>query len=139
VTTDEPVTRASLSGCEPIIAPLPLTELPDRVWTDAEWQRVRLGHRSRAVVDKWDVFVEGNRLYAQRSWAGRGIYEAEFGPADGGGWRIVEALVESDPDAHRRTTEARDCAMLQIIVSSVVLGVRDPGLWARWREAVALH
>ena len=139
MTADEPVTRASLPRSEPIIAPLPLTELPERVWTDAEWERIRFGHRSKASADKWDVFVEGTRLYAQRSWAGRGIYEAEFGRAPEGGWRITEALVEADEDAHRRTTEARDCAMLQIIVSGVVLGVRDPGLWARWREAVATH
>ncbi|MFC1419116.1 hypothetical protein [Streptacidiphilus cavernicola] len=139
MTADEAVTRASLSRCEPIAAPLPLTALPERVWTDAEWERIRQGHRSAAAADKWDVFVEGTRLYAQRSWAGRGVYEAEFGRAPGGGWRITEAVVESDQEAHDRTTEARDCAMLQIIVSGVVLGVRDPGLWARWREAVPVY
>jgi hypothetical protein len=108
--------------------------LPERVWTEEEWQRIREGHLAGGAADKWNVFVEGDRLYAHRSWSGRGIYEAGFEPAPGGGWRITDALVESDPELHPLGAEARDSTMLQIIVSSVVLGIRDPGLWARWRD-----
>ena len=135
MTTDEPVKRTSLRRWEPIAAPIPLTVLPERTWTEEEWQRIRLGHRSHGMDDKWNVFVEDHRLYAQRSRTGRGIYEVEFGPASEGGWRITEALVESDSEFHPHASDERDSTMLQIIVSGIVLGIRDPGLWARWREA----
>lgn len=137
MSSNETVTRASLRACEPITAAAPLAVLPDRVWTDEEWQRIRRGHLAGGAADKWSVFVEGDRLFAHRGWSGRGVYEAGFAPAPGGGWRITDAVVESDPELHPFSTVVRDVTMLQIIVSGVVLGIRDPGLWARWRDSAA--
>lgn len=80
--TDEPVTRASLSRrLQPIVVPRPLSLLPDRIWSDEEWERIRLGYRARDMDEKWNVFAEGNVVHLHRSWTGHGVVEATFTPS----------------------------------------------------------
>ncbi|MFG2193565.1 hypothetical protein [Streptomyces sp. NPDC048639] len=141
-----------------------LSLLPARVWSAAEWDRIRLGYRARGMDERWNVFAEGDRLFLHRSWTGHRIYEAVFAPApdtgtDGpegsggaggpggpggpgtsggsanGGARIITgALVEGDPRRHRRTSDAYDAVMLEVLVSWVLLGERSDAGWQRLNE-----
>ena len=115
------VTRASLRRVQPILVPVPMALLPDRVWSGAEWQRIKLGYEAQDMDEKWNVFVEGSVTYLHRSWTGHGIFEASFSPTDNG-WIISSALVESDPARYRRSSDEYDRAMLEAVLSSVVLG-----------------
>ncbi len=104
-----------------IVAPTELTDPPARVWTDEQWERIQLGYRPYDMDEKWKVFAEGRIVYIHRSWKGRGIYEATFAQAEGG-WRIASAIVESDGSCYRRRSDEYDRVMLELVLSSIVLG-----------------
>jgi hypothetical protein len=118
-----------------MVAPIPMAELPARVWRDDEWARIKLGYTAKGMDEKWNVFVEGQTAFLHRSWTGHGIYEASFTAVAGGGWRICAAAVESAPDRHRRRSDRRDRVMLELVLSAIVLGEPATGLRA---ELVAL-
>ena len=79
---------------------------------------IEAGHVSTDMDDKWNAFVEGTRLFLHRSWTGRGIYEASFAEADGG-WRIAEAVVESDPASNNRHGDDAESLCLELTIESV--------------------
>ncbi|WP_238007043.1 hypothetical protein KZZ52_43905 [Dactylosporangium sp. AC04546] len=117
-----PVTRSSLPRVFPIAAPLSMPELPARIFTDEEWQQIRLGYQAQDMDERWDVFTEDQVVFLHRSWTGYGIYEASLTPADGGGWRIGTAVVESDPDRYRRSSHDYDRVLLELLLVTIVLG-----------------
>ncbi|MFD0260153.1 hypothetical protein ACFRKE_01020 [Kitasatospora indigofera] len=96
--------------------------LPHRIWSDEDWGRIQLGYCSRDMDEKWDVFAEGDVVFLHRSWTGHGIFEATFAPADGGGWQIAEAVVERDPERYGSADDEYDRLMLELVLSSIVLG-----------------
>ncbi|MFD0119625.1 hypothetical protein ACFVZL_40290 [Streptomyces sp. NPDC058320] len=122
MTADAPLTRESFRRLQPINTPRPVSQLPDRVWTDEDWDRIQRGYRARDMDEKWNVFAEGNVLFMHRSWTGRGIYEASFAPATGGGMRIASAVMESDGERYRSTGDEYDRLMMELIISAIVLG-----------------
>jgi hypothetical protein len=123
MSAPERLTRSSFSpGLLPMVAPHALTVLPGRVWSDAEWDRIQLGYRSRDMDEKWDVFVEGDVVFLHRSWTGYGILEATFAPVEGGGWRIARAVVERDPERYRGADEEFDSVLLELVLSGLVPG-----------------
>lgn len=134
MTHSSRVTRASLHRASPVVTPIPMPLLPTRVWSDDEWDRIKLGYAAWDMDEKWNVFVEDEIAFVHRSWTGNGIFEASFSPADHG-WRISAAVVESEPDRYRRNSEQYDQVLLELIVSAIVLGEPAAGLRA---ELVAL-
>lgn len=142
-------TRASFLRLTPVLAPAPLTLLPDRLWTDAEWDRIQLGVRGRSMDEKWHVFTEGPTAFLHRSWTGNGMYEVTFAPvgseggsgsgdSSGSGWRIVAAQVETDPERYRSRGEEFEALMIELVLGSVVLGEPSPKLWARYKKLLPL-
>ncbi|WP_433180673.1 hypothetical protein [Actinoallomurus sp. CA-150999] len=132
----EPVTRSTLGRVFPIVAPRPLSAVPDRIWMDEEWERICIGYRARDMDEKWDIFAEGDRLFMHRSWTGYGIYEVSFVGAEGG-VRISAGVVESDRDRYRSRSDEFDGVMLELLIRSVLLGeaateLREK-LWGRSR------
>ncbi|MFD6494908.1 hypothetical protein [Streptomyces sp. NPDC060188] len=107
---------------QPIQAPQPRPELPQRIWSDDEWKRIQLGYASRDMDEKGDVFTEGEVVFLHRSWTGNGTFAATFAPVESGGWRIDSAVVERDTERYRGTDDAYDCAMLELGISAIVLG-----------------
>ncbi|MGS2619315.1 hypothetical protein ACVCAH_33050 [Micromonospora sp. LZ34] len=130
-----PVTRSSLPHVLPIVAPMPMAELPTRTWSDEQWERITLGYEARDMDEKWNVFVEDQVTFLHRSWTGNGIFEASFSSVGGGGWRISAATVESDPSRYRRSSERYDRVMVELVLSAIVLG--EPAVDLR-AELVAL-
>ncbi|MGW6023386.1 hypothetical protein [Streptomyces sp. NPDC055099] len=121
MTADAPLTRESFRRLNPINTPRPVTQLPERVWTDEEWDRIRRGYRAQDMDQKWNVFVEDNVLFMHRSWTGHGVYEATFAPTTGGR-RIASAVVEADRERYRSVGDEYDRLMLELIISAIVLG-----------------
>ncbi|MEV6756897.1 hypothetical protein [Streptomyces sp. NPDC051214] len=121
MTADAPLTRESFRRVHPISMPRPVTQLPDRVWTDEEWDRIRRGYRAQDMDQKWNIFAEDNVLFMHRSWTGHRVYEATFAPTTGGR-RIASAVVEADRERYRSKSDAYDCLMLELIISAIILG-----------------
>lgn len=137
MTADAPLTRESFRRLHPITMPRPMTRLPERVWTEEEWERIRRGYRARDMDEKWNVFVKGDVLFLHRSWTGYGVYEATFAPAGGSGRRIVSAVVEGDGERYRDMGDEYDCLMLELIISMIVLGEDATELRAGLAELTA--
>ncbi|MFE1264933.1 hypothetical protein ACFW5X_31005 [Streptomyces albogriseolus] len=111
-----------------------MPQVPLRVWSNENWERIRRGYASRGMDEKWNVFTEGEVVFLHRSWTGRGIYAATFAPVDDGGRRIVRAVVERDPKRYRGTDDDYDCVMLELVISAIVLGEPAADLRARLVE-----
>ncbi|MEU8138515.1 hypothetical protein [Streptodolium elevatio] len=118
----EPVSRSSLKRLEPIAAPSPMPVLPSRTWSDQDWERIQLGYRAQSMDEKWNVFAEDELVYLHRSWTGFGVFEATFAPVEGRGRRIVSAVVERDQDRYASTDDERDLVVLELVLSTIVLG-----------------
>jgi len=113
------------------LRPRPLPILPHRIWAEGDWERLQAGYRARDMDEKWNVFAEEDVVFLHRSWTGFGVYEATFSPADGGGRRITQAVVEGDAERYRTADDEFDCVMLEIVLSAIVLG--EPAQQARER------
>ncbi|AWW42947.1 hypothetical protein DN051_38990 [Streptomyces cadmiisoli] len=96
--------------------------VPDRVWTDEDWDRIQRGYAARDMDEKWNIFVEADAVFMHRSWTGYGVYEASFAPVAGDGRRIVSAVVEGDGERYRSMGDEYDRLMIELIISAVVLG-----------------
>ncbi|MFC4562106.1 hypothetical protein ACFO4E_09585 [Nocardiopsis mangrovi] len=125
-----PFTRASFPVLVPIADRRPF-DPPTRVWTPDEWSRIRTGLRAEAMEERWDAFVEGDRMFVQRSWTGRGYYEAEFAPC-GGGHRMVRAWAEAGGADIDTRHGALHAAHLEVLVAALLLRDPDPAPWNRF-------
>ena len=50
----------------------------DRSFSDGQMAVLRCGHIPQEMEDKWFWFMEGQTLYAHRSWTGHCIYRISF-------------------------------------------------------------
>ena len=114
---------------------------PTRVWSEEEMSSMKLGYFARDMNEKWIIFMEGNRLFAHRSWSMIRIYEANFisvesdyFPVEVGdyfpvevGYRIDTAIVND----HRYQWPAKDdeweSAYLELLIAGHLLGERVHG------------
>jgi len=122
-----PVTRASFKhALLPIADPRELPA-PQRLWTDSEWERIKLGLQEKDMDDKWVALVEGDQLSIHRAGGGQCVYDAVFTPCEGG-YRITTA----------RTGRGRDdrselhSAFLELLITGHILHSSDNDLWARF-------
>jgi hypothetical protein len=111
-----------------------MPELPQRIWSDEDWERIQRGYASRDMDEKWNVVTESEVVFLHRSWTGYGVFAATFAPADGGGWRIVSAVVERDGKRYGGTDDAYDCVMLELVITAIVLGEPAPELRSKLVE-----
>jgi hypothetical protein len=114
------VTRSELPRLTPIRQPRLLAEVPQRVWTGEEWERIQLGFRAREVEDRWQIFAEGDRLLLHQSWLGDGRYEATFAEVEGG-YRITQVVVEGAEPSHPGGSDRRACTLLELVISRLLL------------------
>ncbi|MFE5969114.1 hypothetical protein [Streptomyces sp. NPDC056463] len=111
-----------------------MPELPQRVWSDEDWERIQCGYGAQDMDEKWDVFAEGEVVFFHRSWTGYGVFAATFAPVEGGGWGIASAVVERDGERYGGTDDAYDCLMLELVITAIVLGEPAPELRLRLVE-----
>ncbi len=49
-----------------------------RVFSEQEFERIKLGMSPRSMDDKWFVYFEGGHLYCHRSWTGICIFDVQI-------------------------------------------------------------
>lgn len=64
---------------------------------------LRHGHLPQEMEDKWFWYMEGDLLYAHRSWTGFCIYIADFSEKG-----KIKVIVNRDPDQYKRTDVNED-------------------------------
>ena len=83
----------------------------ERSFTPGQMKALRRGNIPRAMEDKWFWYMEGDTLYAHRSWTGYCIYRIDFSPDD-----HHRVTVNRDPAEYKCTSidEDRDklCKLL---------------------------
>ena len=94
---------------------------PARVWIEEEMGQVRLGYIPSIMDEKWFLFMEGNRLFAHRSWTGLGVYEATFAPVDGG-YVIESAVVTGNRSEYERSSDQDESQILEVLIAGHLLG-----------------
>ena len=104
---------------EPLTIPQPIPP-PSRVWNDDEMDAIRRGYVPHIMEEKWFIFMEGNRLFAHRSWTGLGVYEATFAPTEGG-YVIESAVVTGDETEYRRSSDEVESLTLEVLIASYLL------------------
>nr|BFD91021.1 hypothetical protein KitaXyl93_23810 [Kitasatospora sp. Xyl93] len=112
---------------EPHLLPMSLPRpcpVPDRIWSDHDWERIRRGLRPRAVEERWVSVTSEGTLHLYRGVGGREVYRVRVAPVPGGGWRPVSALVEADPAYHRAWD---DPDALPLVLSLAIVGYDPPG------------
>jgi hypothetical protein len=125
------LSRSSFRRIQPISQPRAVCLVPERIWSEDDWNRLQAGYRARDMDEKWNVFAEDDVVFLHRSWTGHGIYEATFSPVPQGGRRIERAVVEGDRERYRSADDEYDCVMLELVLSAIVLG--EPAQQARER------
>ena len=103
----------------PLTVPQPIPA-PARVWTNDEMVSIRRGYVPSIMDEKWFIFMEGNCLFAHRSWTGVGIYEATFASTEGG-YVIESAVVTGDETKYRRSSDEEESQTLEVLIASYLL------------------
>lgn len=75
--------------------------------TPRQMQILRHGHIPEGMEDKWFRFMEGDTLYAHRSWTGHCIYELTFLPDS-----QIAVTVNRDPEQYTETSSQADADSL---------------------------
>ncbi|WP_343713355.1 hypothetical protein [Inquilinus sp.] len=70
------------------------------VFSDAEGEKLQLGHIPEDMDDKWFVFFEDGWLYFHRSWTGACIFGLRFDGSPGG-VRVVESWASRDEEHYK--------------------------------------
>jgi len=90
----EPATRTSWQNT-PIPDANKTVLLYERVFTQKEFDRVKLGEIPVAMEDHWFAYFENNCLYWFRSWTGKGVFELYLEPQTKGA-KVIKAIGNND-------------------------------------------
>ena len=97
-----------------------ITEMPEEHeifilhwhFNDLQMETLRRGHIPEEMEDKWFWYMEGDTLYAHRSWTGFCIYRIDFKPDDR---HIV--TVSRDKEQHSWTSVEEDARLVGDLLS----------------------
>ncbi|MFF2955485.1 ADP-ribosylglycohydrolase family protein [Kitasatospora sp. NPDC057965] len=81
---------------KPVRLPRPCP-VPDVIWSEQQWQRIRYGLRAKEMEQKWESCTAEGVLHLHRSWTGYEAWAVRVAPVPGGGWRPVSAVEETHP------------------------------------------
>lgn len=85
----------------------------NRAFTEEEMCALRRGNVPQAMEDKWFWFMEGQTLWAHRSWTGHCIYRIDFNEDN-----AHEVTVNRDPEQYRCTDIGEDIENLNMLLDS---------------------
>lgn len=85
-----------------------------------EVEAMRYGLVPEQMEDKWFVYWQEDALHFFRSWTGICVYIVRFVP-EGASYRMVEAIVNRDPDQYKETDDKRDAKMISFLIGVLLL------------------
>jgi len=83
-----------------------------RAFTAEQMKVLRRGHVPEAMEDKWFWYMQGNKLYAHRSWTGICIYIVEFCPGN-----VLRVRVNRNPKQYYCTSDEEDLQTVNKLLS----------------------
>lgn len=92
----------------------------DRSFTADEMDLIRQGVVPEEMEDKWFVYWEDDTLFFHRSWTGICVYIVRFA-RECDTWRMVEAVVNRDPEQRREGRDEDDGQMISFLVDVLLL------------------
>lgn len=104
---------------------LPLPAQRERInlallYSDAESEKIRLGHVPENMDDKWFIFFENSWLYFHRSWTGACIYGVRLDESPDG-VRATDAWVSGDTDEYQSLGPEHGARLIQQLISGCLL------------------
>ena len=84
----------------------------ERTFTEEQMKALRKGNIPQAMEDKWFWYMEGDALFAHRSWTGHCIYRIDFSPD--GHHRVT---VNRNPEQYKCTSADEDRKMLNDLLN----------------------
>lgn len=102
----------------------------EKTFTDDQIKSLMLGNVPQAMEDKWFWYMEGNRLYAHRSWTGYCIFIVDFD------WQsnIHTAIFNRDPQQYRSVSEKRDMEFVNDMLDR--WGEKDYDYYSEWLNEI---
>ncbi len=97
-----------------LVQPTPIPA-PRRLWSDAEWDRLRRG----ASGGGWTASLVGDQLNLSQSPPGRNIYRGRF-RRELAGWKITSAEVEGDPVTYRPGSPQQESERFQSLIEQLL-------------------
>lgn len=97
----------------------------ERIFSQDEYEQIRLGHISLDMDDRWDIYLENEWLYLNRSWTGFCIYQVRLEAVENT-YRIAEVWVNRDRDQYRGSDDSHDAAFLSFLIDRALLGRDTP-------------
>jgi hypothetical protein len=107
----------------PNITPLPAERSQlslQRVFTEQEYERIRLGFIPEVMEDKWFMFTAADTLYVHRSWTGQCIYQVTF-TKEGISYAISEAFANRDENQYSGSDDIYDGKLLIFLIDHLLL------------------
>lgn len=92
----------------------------DRRFPASSMEKIRRGYVAEEMEDKWFIYWEDDRLHFHRSWTGNCIYMVRF-EQGGKSWRMVEGVVNEDPDEYTPGDDAYEAEMVGYLVDLLLL------------------
>jgi hypothetical protein len=97
----------------------------ERLFSADEWRRISHGLVPTRMEQKWFVFADDFVVHFHRSSSGYCIYQMAVQPSDAG-FSVVSILVNRDPEQYRSCDDAYDLALLDFVISNLMLGQNKP-------------
>jgi len=111
-----PITRAHLEHkIQPMLDPRPIAYA--RRLTADEARRLRDGHLSDDMQDKWDYFVADDVLHWHRSWTGIHIFAATLEPAGDGAVQLTGLIRERDPERYKERDDVKAAEAFDYLIT----------------------
>jgi hypothetical protein len=89
-------------------------------FSDAEGERLRLGHVPEDMDDKWFIYFEDGWLYFHRSWTGHCIYGVQLDGSPSG-VRVIDAWVSRNREAYASPGLDTDIRVVKQLIETRLL------------------
>ena len=101
-----------------------LKDMPDdkievdvhRQFTKEEFEKIKLGIKSRDMDQRWNILYEDNALYMHRSWTGHCIFIGTFETKFDGTGHLIRLTINADRSQYQRTEINEDIETALTIV-----------------------
>lgn len=88
----------------------------DWKFNSKEWENVKEGFASSCMDEKWNIYLDNNKLYFHRSWTGTCIYIAHLQELPNSEGAITKVEVNRNPNEYKNTNIEEDKTLFKKVV-----------------------